>query len=76
MLLEKGRRIFDQDKRKEIYDRFQEILAEDQPYTFLFVGEALPAVASRFYGIKPTAAGIRYNFNQWYVPQGLQKFSR
>jgi len=76
MLLEKGRRIFDQDKRKLIYDRFQQILAEDQPYTFLFVGEALPAVASRFYGIEPTAAGIRYNFTQWYVPQGLQKFSR
>ena len=76
MLLEKGRRIFDQAERKQIYDRFQQILAEDQPYTFLFVGEALPAVASRFYGIEPTAAGIRYNFNQWYVPQGLQKFSR
>ncbi len=76
MLLEKGRRIFDQDERKLIYDRFQRILAEDQPYTFLFVGEALPAVASRFYGIEPTAAGIRYNFSQWYVPQGLQKFSR
>lgn len=76
LLLEKGRRIFDQGERKLIYDRFQQILAEDQPYTFLFVGEALPAVASRFYGIEPTAAGIRYNFNQWYVPQGLQKFSR
>ena len=76
MLLEKGRRIFDQQERKKVYDRFQQILAEDQPYTFLFVGEALPAVASRFHGIEPTAAGIRYNFNDWYVPQGLQKFSR
>ncbi|WP_020675649.1 peptide-binding protein [Geopsychrobacter electrodiphilus] len=75
-LLEKGRRIFDQAKRKQVYDRFQEILAEDQPYTFLFVPEALPAVARRFHGIKPTAAGIRYNFNKWYVPKGRQKFSR
>jgi len=75
-LLEQGRRVFDRKERKKIYDRFQLILAEDQPYTFLFVGEALPAVASRFYGIEPTAAGIRYNFTQWYVPQSLQKFSR
>lgn len=75
-LLEKGRRIFDQGQRKKIYDRFQQILAEEQPYTFLFVPEALPAVASRFHGIEPTPAGIRYNFEQWYVPQALQKYSR
>ncbi|MCF6179913.1 MAG: peptide-binding protein [Geopsychrobacter sp.] len=75
-LLEQGRRIFDQSERKKIYDRFQEILAEDQPYTFLFVPEALPAVASRFHGIIPKAFGIRYNFERWYVPQSLQKFSR
>jgi peptide/nickel transport system substrate-binding protein len=75
-LLEKGRRIFDQSQRKVIYDRFQQILAEEQPYTFLFIPEALPAVASRFHGIEPTPAGIRYNFEQWYVPQALQKYSR
>lgn len=75
-LLEKGRRIFDQQKRKLIYDRIQQILAEDQPYTFLFVPESLQAVASRFYGIESKAAGIRYNFPEWYAPQALQKFSR
>jgi len=75
-LLEKGRRTFDQQQRKKIYDRFQQILAEDQPYTFLFIPEALPAVASRFHGIEPMPAGIRYNFEQWYVPQALQKYSR
>ncbi len=75
-LLEKGRRVFDQQERKRSYDRIQQILAEDQPYTFLFVPESLQAVASRFHGITPTAAGIRYNFTQWYVPQTLQKFSR
>ncbi len=75
-LLEKGRRVFDEQQRKQSYDRIQQILAEDQPYTFLFVPESLSAVASRFHGIKPTAAGIRYNFTQWYVPQRLQKFSR
>ena len=75
-LLEKGRRTFDQEERKKIYGRFQEILAEDQPYTFLYVGEALPAVASRFHGIEPKPGGIRYNFTQWYVPRELQKFSR
>ena len=75
-LLEDGRRVFDLQQRKVYYDRFQEILAEEQPYTFLYVGEALPAVSKRFRGIEPAPAGIRYNFNQWFVPQAEQKYTR
>ena len=75
-LLEKGRRTFPQDERKQIYDRFQEILAEEQPYTFLYVGEALPAVAKRFRGIEPSPAGITHNFIKWYVPKSEQRYTR
>ena len=75
-LLEQGRRTFDQAERKKIYDRFQQILAEEQPYTFLYVGEALPAVARRFRGIEPAPAGIRHNFIKWYVPESEQKYQR
>jgi peptide/nickel transport system substrate-binding protein len=75
-LLEKGRRTFAQEERKIIYDRFQEVLAEEQPYTFLYVGEALPAVAKRFRGIEPSPAGITYNFIKWYVPKSEQKYAR
>lgn len=75
-LLERGRRIFDRSERKKIYDRFQEILADEQPYTFLYVGEALPAVARRFRGIEPAPAGITYNFIKWYVPKSEQKYVR
>jgi len=75
-LLERGRRTFDQAERKRIYDRFQEILAEDQPYTFLYVPEALPVVARRFRGIEPAPAGITHNFIQWYVPEAEQKYAR
>ena len=75
-LLERGRRTFDQDQRKRIYDRFQEILAIEQPYTFLYVGEALPAVAKRFRGIAPAPAGITHNFIKWYVPKSEQKYAR
>lgn len=75
-LLERGRRTFDQKERKECYDRFQAILAEEQPYTFLYIGEALPAVSKRFRGIEPAAAGIRYNFTKWYVPESEQKYAR
>jgi len=74
-LLEEGRHTFDREKRRQAYFRFQEILAEDQPYTFLFVPDALPAVHRRFRGIKPAPAGINYNFPKWYVPEGEQKYT-
>jgi peptide/nickel transport system substrate-binding protein len=76
-LLEEGRRVFDQQQRKVYYDRFQQILADEQPYTFLYIAEALPAVSKRFRNVEPAPAGIRYNFhNEWFVPNAEQKYSR
>jgi peptide/nickel transport system substrate-binding protein len=74
-LLEAGRHTFDREKRRQAYFKLQEILAEDQPYTFLFVPDALPAVSRRFRGIKPAPAGINYNLPKWYVPKAEQKYT-
>jgi peptide/nickel transport system substrate-binding protein len=74
-LLQEGRHTFDREKRRQAYFKFQEILAEDQPYTFLFVPDALPAISRRFHGIKPAPAGIDYNFTKWYVPKAMQKYT-
>jgi len=73
-LLEEGASTYDLQERKKYYDQFQDILAEDQPYTFLFVQDALPIISSRFQGIKPAPVGIGYNFIKWYVPKALQKY--
>jgi peptide/nickel transport system substrate-binding protein len=74
-ILEKGRSTFDQKERKKYYDRFQEILAEDQPYTFLYVPEALIITHNRFRGIEPAPIGLEYNFIKWYVPKDEQKYT-
>ncbi len=73
-LLEDAAATYDREKRKEYYDKFQEIIAEDQPYTFLYVAYTLPIISSRFHGIKPAPIGISYNFDKWYVPKALQKY--
>ncbi len=72
-LLEKGRALADREQRKAIYDRFQEILHEEQPYLFLYVPYSLPMVQARFQGIQPAPAGITYNFDRWWVPRALQQ---
>ncbi len=74
-LLEAGRRTFAEAKRKAIYFRLQEILAEEQPLVFLYVPEALVAVSSRIRGVEPAPAGLMHNFIKWYVPQDLQRYT-
>ncbi len=74
-LLEEGRRTFDIEKRKKAYFRIQEILAEEQPYVFLYYPDSLPVVQKRIHGIEPAPAGISYNFIKWYVPKGEQKYT-
>lgn len=73
LLIEKGRSTFNQNERKKCYDRIQEIFAEEQPYTFLYVPDALPIIHARFRGINPAPVGINYNFIKWYVPEEEQK---
>jgi peptide/nickel transport system substrate-binding protein len=74
-MLEKGRSTFDQKERKKYYDRFQEILAEDQPYTFLYVPDALVIISKRFRGVEPAPIGLEHNFIKWYVPKDEQKYT-
>jgi peptide/nickel transport system substrate-binding protein len=72
-LLELGVATYDRNERKKYYNKLQQILADDQPCTFLWINDALAIVHSRFHGIKPAPIGIDYNFPKWYVPKELQE---
>jgi peptide/nickel transport system substrate-binding protein len=72
-LIVKARETFDQAVRKRCYDRIQEILADEQPYLFLYVPEALPIVHARIRGVETAPLGIGWNFIKWYVPREEQK---
>jgi peptide/nickel transport system substrate-binding protein len=74
-ILDKGRSTFNQAERKKYYDRFQEILAEDQPYTFLYVPDELIIISKRFRGVEPAPIGIGHNIIKWYVPKDEQKYT-
>jgi peptide/nickel transport system substrate-binding protein len=68
-LLVEGRRTFDLEKRRRIYYRIHEVLADEQPYAFLYVPDATPIVHKRFQGIAVAPLGIMYDFIHWYVSQ-------
>ena len=75
-LLVEGRRTFDQAARQRIYREVHRRLAEDQPYTFLFVPDALPIVAFRFRNVENSPIGIGYNLIDWWVPLPEQRYRR
>ncbi len=73
-LLDEGRKVFDREKREEIYHKLHKIIYEDQPCMFLYVPDALPIISSRFEGIRPAPIGIGYNLIDWWVPKGRQRY--
>jgi peptide/nickel transport system substrate-binding protein len=75
-LIVKARHTLDRKKQKACYDRIQEILAEEQPYTFLFVPYTNLAVQRRIKGIDPGPSGIMWNTTKWYVPEGQQRYRK
>jgi len=80
-LWDEGRREYDVEKRKKIYWRIHELIAEDQPYTFLFAPLGMASLQKKFvllekdgtgretfHEIKMEKAGLLYDLNKWYVP--------
>jgi ABC-type transport system substrate-binding protein len=67
-LLEQGRGLpgCDQAKRKEIYARVQEIVADGAPWNFLHQAQTSVAVNKRVNGVQPsTWQRYLYNAEQW-----------
>ena len=73
-VLIKARSTPDLEERKALCARFQEILQEEQPYSFLFVPYALPMVQARFRGVEAALAGIMHNLPEWWVPASEQRY--
>jgi peptide/nickel transport system substrate-binding protein len=73
-ILEYYRREFDEKRRVELYREFQEILNDEQPYTFLFARKSVSAVQRRFRGVQVYPAGLRPQ--EWWVPRDAQKYAK
>jgi peptide/nickel transport system substrate-binding protein len=83
-LWEEGRKEYDVEKRRQIYWRLHELIAEDQPYTFLYMPLGLSALQRKFFmierdekgkevlqEIRMEKAGLMYDLIKWTVPKGM-----
>ena len=73
-LLEDGRRVFPEAERAVIYHKLHRILSEEEPYTFLYVPEALVAVHQRFQGVEIAPSGLGHNFIRWSVDPDKERW--
>jgi len=72
-LLTQYRTEFDPAKRKPMYDRVQEILYDEQPYTFVYAPASLSAYDKRFRGVTWYPA-VGTSEAEWWVPTLEQKY--
>lgn len=87
-LMVAGRREYDREKRKAIYWRLHEVIADDQPYCFLFVPEGTAALRHRFalleradglerlVPIEMSKAGLTYDIIKWTAVGGRPVLER
>jgi peptide/nickel transport system substrate-binding protein len=73
-LLEKARLEFDDEKRKQLYWRWQEIIQEEQPVTFLYYQQEPAAYSKRFQNVQWLPLRPGYDLNSWWVPTSQQKY--
>ncbi len=71
-ILEDYRREFDMERRIALYQRFQAILHEEQPYTFLWKPRNAQAYSRRFSGVTWYPPGVR--LQDWWVAQEAQMY--
>jgi peptide/nickel transport system substrate-binding protein len=71
-IIEEARITFDKEERVKFYRRFHQILHEEQPYTFLFVGQSLVSIDRRFENVNIYSLGI--DTTEWWVPAKNQRY--
>lgn len=75
-LLEDARREFDLEKRKQLYWRWQEIIHDEQPYTFMYYAEEAAAYSKRFQNVQWLPPRPGYDLQAWWVPKAQQKHGK
>ena len=75
-LIDKTRITIDENKRMKLWQRAENILNNDQPYTFLVRRKSLLFVSNRFKNVKITQAGINLDLVplKVYVSKELRKY--
>ena len=73
-LLEENRITFDEGKRKEILDKWQQIIYDDQPVTFMWTETSRYFYSDRFKNTRWYAYPASGLVNEWWTPTDKQRY--
>jgi peptide/nickel transport system substrate-binding protein len=66
-LFREGAQQMDEAKRREIYNRWQQIVSEQQPLVYTVTPDVLAAVRNKFGNLKPSnTSGVGWNTEEWF----------
>ena len=64
----------DEEKARQMWWRAQEMIVEDQPYTFVYTPKRINFVHKRFQNVQMETVGWHFNLSQWWVPREQQVY--
>lgn len=73
-LLEENRITFDDVKRKEILDKWQQMIYDDQPVTFLWSETSRYFYSDRFRNTRWYSYPSSGLLNEWWTPKNMQRY--
>jgi peptide/nickel transport system substrate-binding protein len=67
-LIDTGIKTLNKEKSIYIWNKFQQIIYDEQPYTFLYSPLAVNAVNKRVRDVKADVRGMYVNLDEWWIP--------
>lgn len=64
-MIEKSQSIIDDDKLSSIFRDMFKIIADDNPYLFLYIPNSITAVSKNIKNVESSLGGIWYNYIKW-----------
>lgn len=74
-LIVQARQVLDRGRRTELWHKFDRIMHEQEPETFMYDEKELSLIDKRVHGVEPLPLGLLWRIQEWYVPKALQKYS-
>ena len=66
-LLEELGRAMDRAEAREVWAEYQQVLVQEQPYTFFYFPDRISGVSTRLEGVEMDARGEWLNVREWYL---------
>lgn len=74
-LIEAYRNEFDENKRTDLIKRWQKLIYDQQPYTFLWSSKSRYIYNNRYKNARWYSKSPSPTYNEWWVPKGSQKYT-